>query len=81
MEFRHTGGAQMSETRLERLRVWLEAVENVVVIYHEDIKHTPAIGAGGFKYVDREEEDGRRLVRLPEGVEWTPERERLLSRP
>lgn len=79
-EFMATGGRDMSEDKIKRLKSWWRKLrdEDVVLEFDPSIPPTPGVSPyGGFRYVPREISDCDLLIRVNEHTNLTQEGEMI----
>lgn len=82
-EFRATGGREMNEDKVKRLKSWWRKLrdENVVLEFDPSIPPAPGMAGGGFRYVPRTIDDEDLLIRVNEHTNLTDEGEVIWSWP
>lgn len=78
-EYMATGGRQMPEWRLTRLRSFYDklASEDLVIEHHPDIPPNEDAENGGFAFRQRQESDGTLIVRENDVTNLTKEGRRI----
>ncbi|KRD08604.1 hypothetical protein ASE48_08550 [Mycobacterium sp. Root265] len=79
-EFMATGGRDMNEDKINRLKSWWQKLrdENVVLEFDPSIPPIPGVSPhGGFRYVPRLASDGDLLIRVNEHTDLSDEGEMI----